>query len=238
MKNENRKQKKYLLILLFLLFPLKPFAADSLYHIATSNCYGNIVDTALTDSFYLSFNNNTIDFSGRTVFNCGGVHFIKQSFRSDTIMLQRLDTGSLLRCECLYEFEISIPACLLSAYRVILWDENDEFPTIDTLLYSYVGMEWNDVKYNTKQLTINPNPFNLKTNIAISGVQENGVIKLNIIDSNGRIVKIMSANANAGIVSYTWDGTDQNGKAMARGVYVAKAIGMSVNLKKLLVLTR
>ncbi len=224
---------------LLLIFSLNSFSADFLYHITASTCYGNTVDTTLSDSFYLSFENNTINLSGRTVFNCGGDHFILQSFKSDTIYLQRRDTGRLLRCECLYEFGISIPSCSLNSYRVLLWDEGDDIPTLDTLLTSHVHAEADRIKFAlTPLLECNPNPFSPQTTITFSGTQDRESVKLNIIDPTGRVVRSMSGSANGGKVSYVWDGTDKNGKALARGVYVANVVGKGVNLKKLLVLTK
>ncbi len=99
-------------------------------------------------------------------------------------------------------------------------------------------VEKKDGGYGVQRILVNPNPFSLKTTITFSGTQDRESVKLNIIDPTGRVVRSMSGSANGGKVSYVWDGTDKNGKALARGVYVANVVGKGVNMKKLLVLTK
>lgn len=70
--------------------------------------------------------------------------------------------------------------------------------------------------------SVYPNPFNPKTNISFS-VQEKGTASVNIYNLKGQKVKtLLGSTVAAGQHSVVWDGTDDNGRAMASGVYFCR----------------
>jgi len=67
-----------------------------------------------------------------------------------------------------------------------------------------------------------PNPFNPRTALRFS-IAEAGAVRLAVYDANGRWVRdIVDDYRRAGHHSVTWDGTDDAGRAVASGVYVAR----------------
>ncbi len=193
------------------------------------------------DSFEFAINGDTLSFAGKITMHCCGSHFIRQYLSGDTLFFQRVDTGNICRCYCMYNFSLEITNCTFQRYRVILLP-TDNLPTLDTLIDMTTNIERGENIDNkdcfAHWLKCNPNPFSPQTTITFSGTQDREAVKLNIIDPTGRVVRTMSGSANGGKVSYVWDGTDQNRKALARGVYVANVVSKGVNMKKLLVLTR
>lgn len=64
-----------------------------------------------------------------------------------------------------------------------------------------------------------PNPFNPHTNIALS-MPQSGALSLKIYNAKGQLVKeVFSGDLPKGEHSFTWDGTDARGRAVASGVY-------------------
>lgn len=76
------------------------------------------------------------------------------------------------------------------------------------------------------QIQISPNPFYSSTTVFLPGVSENqlmGEPEINIYDLTGRFVKNLSIpNREFPIPSYTWNGRDEGGKAVAAGTYFLK----------------
>jgi hypothetical protein len=67
-----------------------------------------------------------------------------------------------------------------------------------------------------------PNPFNPTTVIAY-GMERKGKIDISIFNVLGQHVKtLVDGEAEAGVHQAVWDGTDQNGAAVASGVYFYK----------------
>jgi YVTN family beta-propeller protein len=66
-----------------------------------------------------------------------------------------------------------------------------------------------------------PNPFNPETRLTFELTHSNRV-DFNIISTSGRIVReLVNRDLPAGLHSFTWDSTDQNGKPVASGLYFA-----------------
>jgi flagellar hook assembly protein FlgD len=85
-----------------------------------------------------------------------------------------------------------------------------------------------DLRQNT------PNPFNPSTTIAFS-LPESAPVTLAIYDVNGRMVRtLVSGERAAGMHEVVWNGMDDNGRAVASGVYVYRlAAGNDVSIRRL-----
>jgi flagellar hook assembly protein FlgD len=83
-----------------------------------------------------------------------------------------------------------------------------------------------------------PNPFSRGSETLIRySVAEHGVVRLRILDVAGRLVRTITESAKLGDNSITWDGTNQNGRQVASGVYFyeIQAGGFSAERKMLMV---
>ena len=82
-----------------------------------------------------------------------------------------------------------------------------------------------------------PNPFNPTTTISFS-LPKSEVVKLEVYDVLGKLVKIIADNAmSAGNYAMTWDGQDANGSKVASGMYIYRLQAGSFNsVKKMLML--
>ena len=65
-----------------------------------------------------------------------------------------------------------------------------------------------------------PNPFNSETTLSFT-VSAAGPLTLRLFDLNGRVARDWSGHFEVGRHSLTWDGRDQEGNALASGVYLA-----------------
>jgi hypothetical protein len=83
-----------------------------------------------------------------------------------------------------------------------------------------------------------PNPFNPSTEFEFA-LPENGVAELRVFDVRGRVVRtLVSGELPAGNHRAAWDGTDERGRPVASGVYVAALAGPGVSESRRIVLTR
>ncbi|MDP1675307.1 MAG: VWA domain-containing protein [Bacteroidota bacterium] len=81
----------------------------------------------------------------------------------------------------------------------------------------------NPLRSLTKEpLACYPNPFNPQTTIQVH-VPSNGIAKITIYNILGKQTRQFEVNAAEGPVSITWDATDNNGNAVASGVYLVRA---------------
>jgi len=83
-----------------------------------------------------------------------------------------------------------------------------------------------------------PNPFNPATTIEFS-LERSARVTLAIYDVSGRRVRTLVSGAltAAGIHAVNWDGTNDNGKRLASGVYFASFVAEGqVSAKKLIML--
>lgn len=77
-----------------------------------------------------------------------------------------------------------------------------------------------------------PNPFNPETNISFS-IGETSRVALQIYNSLGeKILTIVDKNLTPGKYSYSWYGSDQNGKMVSSGVYYYRIIAGNFNETK------
>jgi flagellar hook assembly protein FlgD len=75
---------------------------------------------------------------------------------------------------------------------------------------------------NTVSLSSYPNPFSSSTNISFS-LPQSQKVSVQIFDVSGRLVKIIAnTQMEAGIHQLTWNATDENGTAVAKGMYYLK----------------
>jgi len=63
------------------------------------------------------------------------------------------------------------------------------------------------------QLSISPNPFNAACRITAPG-------EIEIFDVSGRLVRKLTPNSDSHVI---WDGSDENGKSLPSGLYLARA---------------
>lgn len=79
-----------------------------------------------------------------------------------------------------------------------------------------------------------PNPFNPSTTITFA-LPESAPVTLAIYDTNGRIVRTLVNGAGAaGLHEVVWNGLDDNGRAVASGVYVYRlTAGNDVSIRRL-----
>ena len=70
--------------------------------------------------------------------------------------------------------------------------------------------------------TIYPNPFNPRTTIEF-GLAEVGQVELAIFDMRGRLVQVVdSGSRSVGRHQATWDGRDDEGRAVPTGTYICR----------------
>ena len=115
--------------------------------------------------------------------------------------------------------------------------DSDEL-NISNLTYNDVVLEntkidlTSDVENDdvNKMLANYPNPFAVSTSIAVN-VEKSGFYTLSIYDVQGNLVKtLISSNLDAGLNSYLWDGTDNNGSRVESGMYIYRLIGDNVSV--------
>jgi hypothetical protein len=83
-----------------------------------------------------------------------------------------------------------------------------------------------------------PNPFNPHTTIAFS-LSARGRVALAIYDVNGGIVRtLVNETRAAGAYELTWDGRDDNGQAVASGVYFYRLVAPQFTSTKKMVLLK
>ena len=88
------------------------------------------------------------------------------------------------------------------------------------------------------ELSNYPNPFNSNTSISFN-LQKSGTADLKIYNLKGQLVRTLnSGNIAKGTKSFTWDGTDTNGKNVGLGVYFCRLESAGQTLTKKIVRVR
>jgi len=82
-----------------------------------------------------------------------------------------------------------------------------------------------------------PNPFNPTTTIALN-LPTQSKWNLAIYNVAGQLVKDFNGNDAAGSISIVWDGTDNNGFAVASGIYFYKMVASNFSATKKMVLMK
>ncbi len=83
-----------------------------------------------------------------------------------------------------------------------------------------------------------PNPFNPSTNLSFT-VPEYGIVRLTVCDILGReVVRLADGPLSAGVYTYSWDGMDRNGRAVASGTYFFRLDGEGVNTSRSMILLK
>ena len=83
-----------------------------------------------------------------------------------------------------------------------------------------------------------PNPFNPSTTI-VFGVPLASRVSLRIYDASGRLVRsLLDASVPAGIQAQVWNGTDDQGRPAASGIYIAQFRSPGTSQSKKLTLVR
>ena len=92
--------------------------------------------------------------------------------------------------------------------------------TIDTV--TAVNDDAGALPKATTIAAIYPNPFNPRTTIEFE-LAETGAIELAIYDVGGRLVRVMDSGSRAaGRYQATWDGQDNDGRAVPTGTYFCR----------------
>jgi hypothetical protein len=92
--------------------------------------------------------------------------------------------------------------------------------TIDTV--TAVNDDAGALPKATTLAAIYPNPFNPRTTIAFE-LAEGGAIELAIYDVGGRMVRVLDSGSRAaGRYQATWDGQDDEGRAVPSGTYFCR----------------
>lgn len=113
-------------------------------------------------------------------------------------------------------------------------NESQRSPFISTTTLQVLNNnELEEFRFNQN----NPNPFNSNTVITFSLAAGSEAI-LNIYDMSGRLIKtLLNDYQTLGEHSISWDGTDENGKAVSSGIYLYSAnIEGIIHTKKMLFL--
>jgi hypothetical protein len=85
---------------------------------------------------------------------------------------------------------------------------------------------------------IHPNPFNPRTTLTFA-LARSGPVELGIYDLQGRLVRSLASGAHeAGEHTLLWNGTDDRGRALPSGVYLARFAGEGRSDARKLVLAR
>jgi hypothetical protein len=130
----------------------------------------------------------------------------------------------------------------------VLWSDDRCDPDTDicggiyfTRLDNQVGIQEDaeTILPHELSLDIYPNPFNSKATISLN-IFQGGEAKLEIYDTNGRLVKTIfkRGNLEKGTHKFTWDATDAKGKAVSSGLYFAVAGTPQGKISKTLTLIR
>jgi hypothetical protein len=81
-----------------------------------------------------------------------------------------------------------------------------------------------------------PNPFNPETEISMY-LSHQSDWSLTVFNISGQVVKRFEGSSPAGVVTVTWDGTDQDGRPVATGIYLYRMdAGGFADTKKMLLL--
>ena len=82
-------------------------------------------------------------------------------------------------------------------------------------------------------LTNYPNPFNSRTTIGYE-ILQSGYVELTLYDIRGReIMNLYDGYNNPGSFELTWNGTDQEGKEVSRGIYFLTLMVNNKNVKSM-----
>ncbi|MDI6839323.1 MAG: T9SS type A sorting domain-containing protein [bacterium] len=97
--------------------------------------------------------------------------------------------------------------------------------------------ESSNVKAQSSNLEIYPNPFTSVVSVKWSGISESQGIGIQIYDLSGRLVKTLITNHSPLTTAVTWDGTDASGKEVESGVYFCQLkVGDNSVIKKLIMM--
>ena len=90
----------------------------------------------------------------------------------------------------------------------------------------------------TASITAHPNPFNPTTEIAFD-VPAPATVKLSIYSVSGRVIRsLVHEELAQGGYLRSWDGRDDNSRAVSAGVYIAKLEVAGVTVSQRLVLLK
>lgn len=94
-----------------------------------------------------------------------------------------------------------------------------------------VGVEESEkCKVKSLKLDASPNPFRYKTSIEFGDVGVKYIEPLQIYDLCGRVVRVFPiTDSQSPMTKITWDGTDELGKRLPVGIYLAKLITSQEN---------
>jgi flagellar hook assembly protein FlgD len=75
-------------------------------------------------------------------------------------------------------------------------------------------------------LTFEPNPIRASASVTIEARDgQAGATKLEIYDASGRVVRTLGIGRGSDVLSWTWDGRNQDGEPVPAGVYFLRVFG-------------
>jgi FlgD Ig-like domain len=91
-----------------------------------------------------------------------------------------------------------------------------------------------DTPVSIVTLSNHPSPFNLSTTFTFS-LPRDMTVNLNVYSLHGRLVcRLLHGVQGAGLQRVVWDGTDQQGRAVPSGIYLAKLMTVEgINLRRI-----
>ena len=191
------KVKVLLISLLLTSILSKANWADTIQH-TIGDCIAD--DCSETpEEFNFTFNNDTLIFFGKIYANSCGEHFLCYKIDSSVIELNRLDTGPLCLCHCLYDFEAKIPNCTLSQYRIKLDKYFDN--GLDTIIFDLntQGISTKNLNRLNGEINIYPNPARDRVRIYLKK-DNNSIREIQIYNILGRNVYNQRLNYKKNII--------------------------------------
>ncbi len=111
------------------------------------------------------------------------------------------------------------------------WNVDD----IQILGIEALSTDINEIDFGESKLNTYPNPFNSQTTIEFE-LSESVYVSVDILDMQGRTIRnLLDAQQTAGTYQIVWDGTDNSGQQLSKGVYIVRlSSGNKISTKKLL----
>ncbi|MCB5262389.1 MAG: T9SS type A sorting domain-containing protein [Candidatus Cloacimonetes bacterium] len=124
--------------------------------------------------------------------------------------------------EFLAFLDSNVPAGIHSYWATAIYNSTHESPASNTEEIDTLGnSDLNLTPLSNQLLDISPNPFKLSTQISFS-LADKGQFELCIYNLKGEKVKTLASESQkAGIHSTLWNGSDESGRKVSSGIYLA-----------------
>ena len=158
--------------------------------------------------------------------------------------------GEFTFSDSIGSYEYKLPAGVYDVYaeRVFFDDAveyqievfDGQFTELNIAMTQPVGVEEHEIPPNSSlisHLSNYPNPFNPTTTLAFN-ISSESVVSITIYNLKGqKVKKLLNEELSAGQHTIDWDGTDENNKSVASGIYFYKiATSKDSDMRKMLLL--